>query len=113
VSLSILITYFWAFWGIVENSHEGWYCESLLSNLGLMFAQYLSPLTFIIAGIGPVVRIFQRIDDGNIQARLVHGNGVDLTWAPDGPGCSHGSIIVCSLAQAALAQASWRAQLRI
>ena len=75
MSLSILITYFWAFWGIVENSHEGWYCESLLSNLGLMFAQYLSPLTFIIAGIGPVVRIFQRIDDGNIQAQLVHGNG--------------------------------------
>jgi hypothetical protein len=43
-------------------------------------------LTLIIAGIGPVVRVSQRIDDGDIRARLVHGNGVDLIWAPDGPG---------------------------
>jgi hypothetical protein len=161
VSVSILITCFWAFWGIVENFHEGWYFESLLSNLGLMFAQYLSPmlifltvtlisiywpriggglhvgiallaiwffqafsnaatfliilpliglgtlywigrpkphklaaslmvglpvLTFIIAGTGPAIRVSQRFDDGNLQARLVHGNGVALTWAPDGPG---------------------------
>ena len=28
----------------------------------------------------------QRIDDGNLQARLVSGNGVKLIWAPDGPG---------------------------
>jgi len=161
VSLSILITCFWAFWGIIENFHEGWYFESLLSNLALAFAQYLSPmlifmgvtlisifwprfggglhgviallaigffqafsnaatfliilpligmgvlywigrpkprklaatlivglpmLTLIIAGIGPVIRVSQRLDDGNLNARLVQGNGVDLTWAPDGPG---------------------------
>ena len=161
VALSTLITCAWAFWGIIENFHEGWYYESLLSNLGLMFAQYLSPmliflvvtlvsiylprfggglhllvallaiwffkafsnaatfliilpliglgllywngrfeskklavsvsiglplLTLIIAGIEPVVRVSQRIDDGNLNAQLVHGNGVDLIWAPDGPG---------------------------
>lgn len=161
VSISILITCLWAFWGIVENFHEGWYFESLLSNLGLMFAQYLSPmliflavtlvaiywpriggslhaviallaiwffqafsnaatfliilpligigalywigrikprklaasfivglpmLTLIIAGIGPGIRVSQRLNDGNLKSRLVHGNGVDLTWAPDGPG---------------------------
>jgi hypothetical protein len=161
LGISTLITCFWAFWGIVENFHEGWYLESLLSNLGLMFVQYLSPmlifmavtllsvfwhrfggglhvvlvllaiwffqafsnaamfliilpliglgllywigrleprvlaasvalglplLTLIIAGIGPVLHVSQRIDDGNLQARLVHGNGVDLIWAPDGPG---------------------------
>jgi hypothetical protein len=161
VSLSTLITCFWAFWGIIENFHEGWYFDSLLSNLGLMFAQYLSPMlifmavtlvsifwprfggglhiaaallaiwffkafsnaatfliilpfiglgllywisrirprktaatvafafplmTLIIAGIGPAVRVAQRVDDGNLQARLVHGNGVNLVWAPDGPG---------------------------
>lgn len=164
VSLSILITCFWAFWGIVENFHEGWYYESLLSNLGLMFAQYLSPmliflsvtlisiywpriggslhvvvallaiwffqaysnaatfliilpmigigvlywiarlkprkvaaslavglpvLTLIIAGIGPIVRVSQRLDDGNLQARLVQGNGIAAIWAPDGPGWPH------------------------
>ena len=44
VGLSIVITCVWAFWGIIENFHEGWHYESLLSNVGLMFVQYLSPL---------------------------------------------------------------------
>ena len=43
-------------------------------------------LTLIIAGIVPAVRVSQRLDDGNLNARLVYGNGVDLTWAPEGPG---------------------------
>jgi hypothetical protein len=161
VGLSTVITCFWAFWGIIENFHEGWYHESLLSNLGLMFVQYLSPmlifmgvtlisiswprfggvlhiilallaiwffqafsnaatfliitpliglgllywfgrpqprriavslaiglplLTLIIFGIAPVLRVSQRIDDGNLQAQLVRGNGLNLIWAPDGPG---------------------------
>jgi len=161
VGISTVITCFWAFWGIIENFHEGWYYESVLSNLGLMIVQYLSPmlifmgvtlisiywpriggvfhvilaflaawffqafanpvmfllisplvgigalywfgrpeprkialalavalpiLTLIIAGIGPALRVSQRVDDGVLQARLVPGNGVSLTWAPDGPG---------------------------
>ena len=161
VGLSTAITCFWALWGILETFHEGWYHESLLSNLGLMFVQYLSPmlifmgvtlisiswprfggglhmilallavwffqafsnaatfliitplfglgllywfgrpqprriavamaiglpiLTLIIFGIEPVLRVSQRVDDGNFQARLVSGNGVNLIWAPDGPG---------------------------
>ena len=161
VGLSIVITCFWAFWGIIENFHEGWHYESVLSNLGLMFVQYLSPmlifmaatlvsiswprlggglhailallaawffgaftnpiafilmlplvgigalywfgrpqprkvavwlviglpiLTLTICGIEPVLRVSQRIDDGYLQARLVDGNGVNLVWAPDGPG---------------------------
>jgi hypothetical protein len=152
---------FWAFWGIIENFHEGWYLESYLSNMGLMLAQYLSPmlifigltlvsifwprfgaslhfifallaiwcfqafinpimflpiapliglgalywfgrpqprklavalaiglpvLTLIISGIEPVIRESQRIDDGNLQAQLIAGNGVKFIWAPDGPG---------------------------
>ena len=44
VGLSTAITCVWAFWGIIENFHEGWYYESLLSNLGMMFIQYLSPM---------------------------------------------------------------------
>jgi len=161
VGLSILITCSWAFWGVIENFHEGWYFDSLLSNLGLMLAQYLSPMlvflgvtllsifwprfgavlhlilslltlwffrafsnaaiflivlpltglallywngrleprrlaaslalglplvTLILAGIEPVIRVSQRFDDGDLDARLIHGNGVDLIWAPDGPG---------------------------
>ncbi len=159
--LSTVITCIWAFWGIIENFHEGWYYESLLSNVGMMFVQYLSPmlifmgvtlisiswprfggglhmilaslavwffqafsnaatfliitpliglgllywfgrpqprkiavslviglpmLTLIISGTEPVLRVSQRIDDGNLQAQLVHGNEVNLVWAPDGPG---------------------------
>ena len=161
VGLSIVVTCFWAFWGIIENFHEGWYHESWLSNVGLMFFQYLSPmfifmgvtlisifcprlggslhlilalfavwffqafsnaatfliiipliglgglywygrprprkiaatlvaglpmLTLIIFGIEPVIRVSQRLDDGNLEARLVTGNDVSLIWAPDGPG---------------------------
>jgi len=161
LGLSIVITCFWALWGILETFHEGWYHESLLSNLGLMFVQYLSPmlifmgvtlisifwprfggglhiifallvvwffqafsnaatfliilpliglgllywfghprprqiavslaigfplLTLTIFGIEPALRVSQRLDDGNIQARLVLGNGVNLIWAPDGSG---------------------------
>ena len=44
VGLSTLITCLWAFWGIIENFHEGWYYQSWLENLGLMFLQYLSPM---------------------------------------------------------------------
>ena len=161
VGLSTAITCLWAFWGIIETFHEGWYYESWLANVGLMLVQYLSPmlifmgvtlisvlwprfggslhvvcallaawffgaftntvvflliaplvgigvlywfgrprpcktavslaiglpiLTLIISGIAPVLRVSQRVDDGNLQARLVHGNGVALVWAPDGPG---------------------------
>jgi hypothetical protein len=161
VGLSTLITSVWAFWGIIENFHEGWHQETLVENLGLMFVQYLSPMiifigvtlvsirwrkvgsglhfliaimavvffnvfsnaatfliilplvgigllywfgsiknrklaymiaigfpiiTLIIAGIEPVIRVSQRIDDSNFQARLVSGNGVELLWAPAGPG---------------------------
>jgi hypothetical protein len=161
VSISTAITCFWAFWGIIENFHEGWWYESWLSNLGLMIAQYLSPmlifmgvtpisiywpriggvlhviiailaigffqafsnaatflliipliglgalywfgrpqprkiavaiavglpiLTLILSGIEPVLRVSQRVNDSNLQARSVPGNGVDLLWAPDGPG---------------------------
>ena len=44
VGLSTALTCFWAFWGIIETFHEGWYYDSLLSNVGLMFVQYLSPM---------------------------------------------------------------------
>jgi hypothetical protein len=49
VGLSTLVTCVWAFWGIVENFHEGWYAESLLANLGMMLVQYLSPMLVFMA----------------------------------------------------------------
>jgi len=164
LGLSITITCFWAFWGIIENFHEGWYSQSWLANVGLMLVQYLGPmlvfmaltlisiswprlggglhavlillaagffdvfnntvmllillplaglgalywfgrpqprraarwlaiglplLTLMAAGIEPVLRVSQRLDDGILAARLVAGNGVFLIWAPAGPGWPH------------------------
>jgi hypothetical protein len=160
--LSIAITCLWAFWGTIENFHEGWFYDSLPRNLGLMFVQYLSPMliflimslvsiawprvgaglhatagvslavyfkplyatslvlittgpllllaglywlgrpsprrlasalvivlpvaTLVISGVYPAYLAATRFDDGNLEARLVEGNGVSLIWAPDGPG---------------------------
>ena len=49
VGLSTLITCLWAFWGIIENFHEGWFYPSLIRNLALMFVQYLSPMLIVMA----------------------------------------------------------------
>lgn len=161
VGISTLISCVWAAWGIIENFHEGWHYPSLWMNLGLMVAQYLSPMltfigltllgiyrhrigavvhflaaglaawffrtgspaattliispllvlgflywfgelkngklaswlafglpliTLVVLGISPAVRVSQRLNDGNLGARQVEGNGVSLIWAPDGPG---------------------------
>ncbi|NCC65108.1 MAG: DUF1566 domain-containing protein, partial [Spirochaetia bacterium] len=41
VSISLIIASLWAYWGAIENFHEGWYSTSLWENLGMMFFQYL------------------------------------------------------------------------
>jgi hypothetical protein len=48
VALSTTITSFWAFWGIIENFHEGWFYESPWLNLGLMLVQYLGPMLIFL-----------------------------------------------------------------
>lgn len=162
VVLSTGLTCFWAFWGIIENFHEGWYPASLAMKLALMFAQDPSPMLLFVAatlvairwprvggilflgfavgsawffrgaswmvvyvtiaiplailgllfwagrpkprrlavavlvgatlvtlaasGAYPAWRVFARVDDGDRGARRVIGNGVELVWAPEGPG---------------------------
>ena len=63
VGLSTVITCFWALWGISENFHEGWHHESLLSNVGLMFMQYLSPM-LIFMGVTLVSIFWPRVGAG-------------------------------------------------
>ena len=47
----------------------------------------LVPLvTVLIAGVGPAQRVSLRIDDGDRGMRRLSENGVDLIWAPQGPG---------------------------
>jgi hypothetical protein len=162
VGLSTVLCCFWAFWGILENFHEGWFARSLWQNLALMLAQYLMPMllflaaaliairwprvggglhivcavalawffrrgsplviypfivgplvlmgllymfgspqpqrravalvvglplvTLLVCGAEPAYRVAGRLDDGDRSARQVVGNGVDLIWAPEGPG---------------------------
>ncbi len=168
VSFSTLMACIWAFWGIIENFHEGWYYRSFIHNVGLMLIQFLGPviiflalttlsityprlggilhsligialgaflfgwnhfapmvliiiplillgtcywfgrveprhlaykiaitlplLTLIVCGIEPAWRISGRIADGNLQERLIEGNGVRLIWAAEGYGWSREGV---------------------
>lgn len=48
MALSLLISLFWSYWGVLENFHEGWYEKSLLGNIGMMLGQYLLwPILFM------------------------------------------------------------------
>ncbi len=50
--VSTAFTSFWAFWGIIENFHEGWYQPSWLDRIAMMFVQYLSfMLAFLAASL--------------------------------------------------------------
>lgn len=48
VAASTGVACLWAFWGINENFHEGWYLASFWQNLALMLVQYLSPMLLVI-----------------------------------------------------------------
>jgi len=63
VSISTAITCFWAFWGIIENFHEGWYFETLWLNLGMMFIQYLSPM-LVFMGVALISIFWPRLGGG-------------------------------------------------
>jgi len=163
-----LVAALWAFWGIVENFHEGWFSPTLAERL-IYLGLYMSPMLFfmalpllavrwprlgagvyfgssaifsclvlrerwerldlaillswlpvtlvpvvagmlfwfgrpqpqrwayrlivgvpllvvLVAGAEPAWRVAHRVDDGDRGSRLVYGNGVQLVWAPAGPG---------------------------
>lgn len=48
VCTSTLVACFWAYWGINENFHEGWFSTSIWLNIGLMLVQYLSPMLVVL-----------------------------------------------------------------
>ncbi|MCI0333476.1 MAG: DUF1566 domain-containing protein [Planctomycetes bacterium] len=56
VGLSATAASFWAFWGIIENFHEGWYYTSLWMNLGMMLVQYLLPMILFVAAALAAIR---------------------------------------------------------
>lgn len=46
VSISLILSCLWAYWGAMENFHEGWYSDSLWENLLMFVFQYLL-MTFL------------------------------------------------------------------
>jgi len=52
VSIVLIIASLWAYWGGIENFHEGWYSESIWDNLFMALVQYwLFPFVFVIIGL--------------------------------------------------------------
>ncbi len=52
VGISIIFSSLWAYWGIMENFHEGWYAESVWENLFMLFFQYLGvTIVFVVLGL--------------------------------------------------------------
>ena len=50
--LVLVISSLWAYWGGIENFHEGWYSKNIWENIFVMFIQYwLFTLVFIIIGL--------------------------------------------------------------
>jgi hypothetical protein len=45
-----------------------------------------SGLIFLSVSVYMLPIVLSRVDDGDRSARLIEGNGVDLIWAPEGPG---------------------------
>ena len=60
VGISIAFSSLWAYWGIIENFHEGWYSVSFWENLFMLFFQYLA-VTIGFVALGLVSLRWKRI----------------------------------------------------
>lgn len=91
ISISILTACFWAYWGIIENFHEGWYQPSFKQNIILMFFQYLAPVLISIA-LSLIAIFNNRV--GSILFLIV---GIALAFYVNNPIASAPFIILGSL----------------
>ena len=91
ISISIFVACFWAFWGIIENFHEGWYYNSLKENIALLFLQYLSPM--IITIILSLIAIL----NSRIGAILFLAVGISISFFVNNPIASVPFIILGTL----------------
>lgn len=63
-----------------------WYGRPEPRRRAYCIALALPMLTLLVCAVEPVVRVAGRVNENNLEARLVEGNGVRLVWAPDGIG---------------------------
>jgi hypothetical protein len=81
-SISAVVAGFWAFWGSIENFHEGWYFTSLWKNFALMLGQYLSPMLIVM--VVSVVALRWRRSALPIFGAMALGAGYLFRRAPAG-----------------------------
>ncbi|MDD2405394.1 MAG: hypothetical protein PHU24_02920 [Sphaerochaetaceae bacterium] len=60
VSISLIFSSLWAYWGAIENFHEGWYSTSIWENVFMLMFQYLL-LTIVFVLLAMVALRWKRI----------------------------------------------------
>ena len=60
VFITITFSSVWAYWGTIENFHEGWYSTSIWENLFMLFFQYLL-FTIIFVSLAVIILRWKRI----------------------------------------------------
>lgn len=63
-----------------------WYADIQMKRLALFITVAIPFLQMILIGAYHYNNVSQRIDDKNFEIRSIQGNGVELLWAPKGPG---------------------------
>lgn len=60
VGITLIFSSLWAYWGAIENFHEGWYSKSIWENLFMLFIQYLL-FTFVFVLLAIVSLKWKRV----------------------------------------------------
>lgn len=60
VTITILFSGTWAYWGAFENFHEGWYSRSVWENLFMLFFQYML-FTIVFIALALIILKWKRI----------------------------------------------------
>jgi hypothetical protein len=60
VSITVVLSSLWAYWGAIENFHEGWYSTSMWENLFMLIFQYLL-FTIVFTGLALVALRWKKI----------------------------------------------------
>jgi len=85
VSIVMVIASLWAYWGGIENFHEGWYSKNLWENIFVMLVQYwLFTIVFIAIGIigirFPKASLFLCIAIGIAAIIFFFGASFSVLW---------------------------------
>lgn len=81
-----------AFVGLVMSGTGGlfavlwWFGRPVPRPWALLATWTLPLMVAVVSGAEPAWRVAHRVDDGGRGERVIEGNGVTLTWAPEGPG---------------------------